>query len=115
MYENTRVTDIIARVGAYLRQPLSIHKSELIKALTALESLRIDLLEVSVDWQEMLAEKKAQYLMPKDKDWTELDRKTRLNAQLANIERDAEFLAGLQVIVQERIKLGSILLQNLED
>lgn len=110
MYDNARVTELTAIVGSYLREPLPGTVSDLKAALIALESLRSRLLEVRVDWQMMLAEKRSQYLMPKDKDWTELDRKTRLNAQLANIERDCEFLIGLESLIKERIDLGQLIL-----
>lgn len=103
-------TEIISKIGAFLREPLPSTKNDLKDALIGLEGLRMELLDARVNWQMMLAEKRAQYLMPKDKDWTELDRKTRLNAQLANIERDTEFLLGLEKLVTERIQLGKILL-----
>ena len=106
MYDNSRVMDIISRVGALLRVPIVVGGQD----LPALDALRFELLEVRVDWGQMLAEKKSQYLHPKDKNLTELDRKISLNASLANIERDYEFLVGLEKLVEQRIELGKALL-----
>lgn len=108
-YDNSRVIDIIARIGNYLREPIPIASPEIKTHLTYLEALRYELLEVRVDWQKMLAEKKGQYLHPKDAQFTELDRKTMLNAQLANIERDVTFLLGLEDLINQRIELGKTL------
>jgi hypothetical protein len=107
MYDNQRVMDIVSRVGAMLREPLG---GNLSAQLVGLEALRSDLLAVRVDWQQMLAEKKAQYLMPKTKDTNDIDRRVSLNASLANIERDVEFLVGLEALVKERLELGRALL-----
>lgn len=108
MYDNKRVLDIVSKVGALLREPLKPGPIE--PKLVALEPLQFELLEVRVDWQMLLSEKKNQYLHPKDKDMTELDRRTQLNASLANIERDCEFLVGLEKLVEQRIELGKALL-----
>lgn len=109
-YDNSRVVEIVALVGSFLRERLPTTPNELKQALTGLEMLRMQLLEVRVDWQMLLAEKKSQMLYPKDKEMTELDRRTRLNASVANIERDTEFLLGLEKIIDDRLKFGQSLI-----
>lgn len=110
MYDATRVNTIIALVGNYLREKLPKDNEELAKQLVELEALRFQLLEVTVDWQQLLAEKKGQYLHPKDSNFTELDRRVMLNAHLANIERDVNFLLGLELLVTQHLQLGKALL-----
>lgn len=68
-----------------------------------LEKLRYELAETTVDWLRKLHEARAQMLRPKDKDMTELDRKTLLDSSVAVIERDYEFLLRLEGIVRDRI------------
>lgn len=109
MYDNERVISIVSKVGVYLRDPISINTLK--TKIVGLESLRMELLEVRVDWQQLLAEKKNQMLYPKDKDKTELDRRVMLNASIANIERDCEFLVGLEKLVEQRLELERELLK----
>lgn len=108
-YENTRVTTIIAKIGNYLREELPDDQGELEEHLTKLEALRFELLEVTVDWQRLLSEKKSQYLHPKDTNLTELDRTTMLNASIGNIQRDVNFLVGLDGLITQRLELGKLL------
>lgn len=105
-YQNQRVISIISQVGNYLREPLPDTKQAGIEHLTGLEKLRFDLLEVTVDWQKLLAEKKSQYLHPKDPNFTELDRTTMLNATIANIQRDVSFLVELNTLITQRLELA---------
>ena len=105
-YDNSRVTSIISRIGNYLREELPEDDVEGERHLAALEALCFELLEVTVDWKCLLAEKKSQYLHPKDSAMTELDRKVSLNASVATIKRDVDFLTGLQTLVTQRIELA---------
>lgn len=109
MYDNSRVTSIISQIGNYLREELPEDQIEGERHLAALDALRFELLEVTVDWKCLLAEKKSQYLHPKDSSMTELDRRVSLNASVATIERDVDFLMGLQDLVTQRIELGKSL------
>lgn len=70
-----------------------------------LRVLRLDLAVSLVDWQQLLAEKKRQMLWPKDKELTELDRKIRLDADTAQIERDYKLLQLIWEIVEDLIRL----------
>lgn len=106
MYENKPVIAIIASIGNYLREELPRDQAKLRDHLAGLEAQRMELLEVTVDWKMLLAEKKSQYLHPKDANLTELDRTTMLNASIANIQRDVSFLEVLVDLVTQRIQLG---------
>lgn len=70
-----------------------------------LERLRLELSEAKVDFHMKLQEKRRQMLWPKDKDFTELDRKTRLDGDVAVYQRNYDFLVELDDIVRERIEL----------
>ena len=105
-YENTRVTTIIAKTGNYLNEPIPGSKEAIHAHVRGLERLGFELLEVRVDWQMLLDEKKAQNLHPKDAHLTEMDRKVDLNARIANIERDVSFLKGLETLVAQRIDIA---------
>jgi len=108
MYEPPN--QIIKDIGAYLSEQIPNTKQELIIHLAGLESLRYRLAESRVEWMLLLDEKKNQMLHPKDKDLTEMDRKIMLNASIGIINKDYEFLTKLELIVEDRIKLGSLLL-----
>lgn len=105
-YSNQRVTDIIAKIGHYLKRELPDDDIEGEHHLVGLEALRFELLEVTVDWKKLVAEKKSQYLHPKETNLTELDRTISLNASLSVIQRDLDFLIGLDKLVTERLELG---------
>lgn len=104
---NTTPNEILAKVGAYLRQPL---EGDIRTQLVSLESLRFELAEVRTDQLQLLHEKQNQMLYPKDKDFTELDRKVRLNASVAVINRDYELLVKVEELIKERLEFGMLLL-----
>ena len=108
MYESP--TEIMRKVGEFLREPLSLDIPVLQGQLTGLEALRYDLADKRTQWYQTLAEKKNQMLYPKDKEKTELDRKVMLNASVALIEKDYLFLVALEELIQERLQLGKQLL-----
>lgn len=70
-----------------------------------LRSLRVELAEAVVDARQLLLEKRRQMLWPKDKELTELDRKTRLDGDVAMYERNYEFLYRLEEIAKEKLEL----------
>lgn len=98
--------EIVTKVGELLRQPLS--KENLI----ALDAIRYDLANERVKAMELLYVKRKQMLWPKDaeKGLTELDRTTRLNGDIAPLERDYQFLTRLETLVDSRIELALALL-----
>jgi hypothetical protein len=103
-------TPIIKRVGIYMSVAMPMGREKIRDHLQGLEATRYELAKVRCDWLQMLHEKKNQMLHPKDKDLTELDRKTMVNASVAVIERDYEFLCKLEELVKDRIELGKIFL-----
>lgn len=74
-----------------------------------LESLRLELSEAKVDFHMKLQEKRRQMLWPKDKDMTELDRKTRLDGDVAAYQRNYDFLVELDDIVKDRLELYRVI------
>lgn len=103
---------IISQVGEYLRQALPKDASKLLEHVRGLEALQFDLTKERVDSMQFLYEKRRQLLWPKDIDTklTELDRTTRLNADVAVLERDHQFLVRLEQLVEARLDLASRLL-----
>ena len=104
---DTTPNEIIAKAGAYLRQPLIGNIKE---QLIGLEALRFELAERRTQQLQLLHEKENQMLFPKDKDFTELDRKIRLNASVAVIRRDYEMLTKIEELIKERLEFGIKLL-----
>ena len=99
-------SEIISKVGQYLQETLTVDN------VKELEKLRFELAEKKNEWLQKLHERENQMLHPKDKELTELDRKTMLNASVAVIRRDYEFLKDLDRIVEQRIELFKILTPN---
>ena len=98
------------RVGIYMNVAMPTDKKRLIKELQGLEACRYDLARKSAEWHKLVAEYKNRMLHPKDKELTELDRTTMLDAHVAVVRKDYEFLCKLEEIVRDRIELGKILL-----
>lgn len=103
-------TEIIKKVGGYLATPLSMDTMELINHLTGLEACRFELADKTTEWHRLVAEHRNRMLHPKDKDMTELDRNTMLDAHVAVVRQDYEFLCKLEDLVRERLQFGKILL-----
>lgn len=101
---------IIAKIGKYLGKELPDDKQALIKHIKGLESLRFELLEATVEQHKLVAEMKRKMLHPKDKDYTELDRNVMLDAHIAIIRKDYEFLLNLSELIRDRIELTKLLL-----
>lgn len=96
-------SEIISKVGQYLQETITVDN------VKELEKLRFELAEKKNEWLQKLHERENQMLHPKDKELTELDRKTMLNASVAVIRRDYEFLRDLDRIVEQRIELFKVL------
>lgn len=94
-----REPEIIQKLGEVLRQPASLSSFE------ELEVMRFDLSLAIADQMKLVYEKRKQMLWPKDMDkgLTELDRTTRLNGDLAQLERDWEFLKMIEAQVELRL------------
>jgi hypothetical protein len=103
-------TDIIQRTSALLELEIPITESDLENALKDLEMTRKTLLEERVEAQIELTRKRAQYLHPKDRDLTNLDREIMLNAHTTAEVQRFELLKGLEYLVKDRCATLSLLL-----
>jgi hypothetical protein len=101
---------IIKRVGVYLGVSMPTDKKRLISELQGLEACRFDLAQKTAEWHCKVAEYRNRMLHPKDKDMTELDRTTMLDAHVAVVRKDYELLCKLEELVRDRIELGKTLL-----
>lgn len=96
---------IIKEAGELLRLPLPNAGEDVEAHIMALDAIRYDVAEACADWGRLLFEKRKQLLWPKDKEMTELDRLTRMNADVAIIERDYALLQKIEVLIKERLDL----------
>lgn len=101
---------IIQRVNALLDLEVPITEPDLETALKDLEMARKPLLEARVQAQIDLAKKRSQYLHPKDRDLTELDRKIMLEANTTTELEYFELLYGLEGLLKDRHATLSLLL-----
>lgn len=74
-------------------------------------AIQADVALATADTLKVLLEKRKQLLWPKDKDTTELDRKTRLDADTAPLQRDYELLVRLEELLKQRVAVCVELLQ----
>lgn len=103
-------TDIIRDCKAFLSQPIPISESDLETALIASEALRLPILEARVAAQTDLSLKRRQYLHPRDKDFTNLDREIMLAANTTEPTELFELLRGLEYLLKDRHATLSLLL-----
>jgi hypothetical protein len=109
MYESP--LKAIEAVAKYLKEPLPDDTIDLKEHLIGLESVQYELAEARVDQQRLLHEKENQMLHPKDAALNDLDRRVMLNASVAVIKRDLEFLVTLEKLSSERLSFGQKLLE----
>lgn len=102
--------DIIQAVSSFLEQELPITEPALEDALRALEELRLPLLKARVEAQTTLTRKRQQYLHPKDRDFTNLDREIMLAANVTSETEIFELLHGLENLLKDRHATLSLLL-----
>ena len=100
---------IIAKIGLILREPIPDDITEHIKNI---ESNLFELIEAKVETHRFLQEKKNQMLHPKDKDLTELDRNIRLNASVAVIQKDYDFVCEVHSLALRRLDICVLLLTD---
>lgn len=103
-------TEILRRLGLYLGVTMPTSGERLVAHLQALEACRFDLAKKAAEWHKLTSEYRSRMLHPKDKDLTELDRTTMLDAHVAVVRQDYELLCKLEEIVRDRIELGKLLL-----
>lgn len=105
MYER-----IINDLNGLLSQELSKDDFELKNQLRALEMRRSELLIVVSESNRRLQLERDRLRMPKDKDYTDFDRQTMLNAAVADFQYEYDVLKGLSELVEQRLSLGYCLL-----
>ncbi len=103
-------TEIIKEVGSHLSKKIPSDKQKMKDHLIDIESVRFALSEALVNQHKALVELRQRMLHPKDKDLTELDRNTMLDANASVYKRDYEFLEKLDELVRDRIEIIKTLL-----
>lgn len=99
--------ELYQRIGELLREPLDVTNISGLKfQLAAIEVCQYELSHAVTMWRQKLVDARGRALIPKDGQYTELDRKTMLDASVSVIERDADFLQKLEYIVKQRLELG---------
>lgn len=103
---------LIAEIRTVLSKDLPTQPFTIKSELSACMKLSEPLLSARVTAQTILAEKGFQFRRPKDKEYTDFDRKIMLEGDLAPFMANYELLTGLETLLGERIKvLSSLLLQ----
>lgn len=103
---------LLERVSPLLQEELSTELDELRCQLTKLEAVRYDLAWERTRMLQRLLQQRERARMPKSKEFTELDRKTMLDASTSFLESDYEFIKSVEDMLKERIGLGIALLQS---
>lgn len=98
----------ISRVTEYLGKP--IPTTGRVKYAIGLEATLYELAQQRTEWLMKLHNAENQLLYPKDKEMTELDRKTRLNGSVSLIRRDYDFLVALEEMAKARLDFIKLLL-----
>lgn len=70
-----------------------------------ISAIQSDVAIATSDALKLLHEKRKQLLWPKDKDTTELDRKTKLDADTAPLQRDFELLIRIEELLRQRVAI----------
>jgi hypothetical protein len=105
--------ELYQKLSPLLQESLDYTNSEhLKKQLAELEVLGYEVSAKRTEWFQKLLESRERVRIPKDKEFTELDRKTMLQASTAVIEHDHEFLISLEKIIESRLELGSLFLRT---
>lgn len=104
--------EVIMSCADLLRQRMSLDPEYLETHVIELDAIRYDLAKATSETMEFLYLKRNQMLEPKDKNSTELDRLTRLNADVALIEKDYAFLQKLETLVEQRLALATVLIRS---
>ena len=96
--------------GALLKT-LDNDPGELKAALKALHAVSVRCLEARISAQTELANRTLQYLHPKDKDLTDMDRKIMLDAHIREYRANYELLSGYEKLLEQRINIIEELLK----
>lgn len=103
---------IIAQYGELLRMDLPTETPAILLVhVKALLALRFELAGQTNRWLVIVHEARSKVLWPKDKDKTELDRKTYMDAAIAQLQADYDMLLKIDEIVKERLEFALLLLR----
>jgi hypothetical protein len=100
----------INRAGEILRQPIPV--GAIPRHIQKIIDCMYDVAEDYVNWLQLLHEKRAKMLWPKEKDKTELDRKTFMDASVAVIEKDYEMLGIVKDLLERKLDTCQVLLMS---
>lgn len=104
--------ELYEKISPILQEPLDYDDLDKLKEqLANLQSIRYELSYNKSKWYERLLNERERVRMPKDKEYTELDRKTMLQSGTSMIEADYEFMVSLEKIVEDSISLGIAFIQ----
>lgn len=101
---------IIDDVTAVLNQDVPIDKTLLKIHLAGLDALKVKLLDAVCTARRILHTERDRLRMPKDKEYTDFDRITMLEASVADLQYDYDRLKGLYDLLEGRTNLGYRLL-----
>lgn len=105
--------ELFKTIGDAVKEQLDYNNFDnLKKQLSYIQSVRYELSWNRCMWHEKLMKEKNRLLIPKDKEFTELDRKTMLDSSISNIEADYEFMLELEKIIDSYLELGIVFLQG---
>lgn len=103
---------VISRLGELLPNGLPHTHDDLVEHIELLLSVQMMLAQQTSEWLVRLYDMRRRTLWPKDKDKTELDRKTLMDAATAQVEADYQLLTKLEDITKERLRIATLLLKD---
>lgn len=99
--------ELLQKINPLLQEPLDYKNiDKLKKQLSDLQSIRYELSNERCNLYKKLLDERERMRVPKDKEYTELDRSTIMKATTSMLERDYEFLLSIEVIIKDQIELG---------
>lgn len=99
-------------IEALLTAPLELTKKVLKEQLAILDTHRVSLGVELARTRIILSKKKAQYLMPVMSGRTELDRRSEVAAETADVQFEIDYLETLLASLDAKIALGTAFLGN---
>ena len=112
MYESP--IQLFSDVAIILQDELEVSDIDKLKEqLSSMSIARYNIVACKKTMYEALLKARNRVLLPKSKDYTELDRKVQQGSAISQQEADYDFLCNIDDILKERIELGSLILQTL--
>lgn len=106
--------ELLQKLNPLLQDELAVDNLDKLKEqLAKLDAMRYELSYTRCEWFRKLMRERERLRVPKDAQFTELDRKTMLDAHTSVVASDYEFLVSLEQIVKDKLELGITLLQTL--